>query len=205
MQLANPLIIPSPPGPSQPFAPDYFQTVISLCEVIRQLYTKLGTLLGPGATTPNLSDIRSAARSPGSVSGTGTGTGNSSPRAATFGLNKARTVSGMSGQMGSAGTSLHGGGPSLGGRVGWATGTGEQVMKMDLKLKVSPPPPRFPSARTRTRRADRDRHIENPQHVCERDGIHRAESGGRGTRLALARRVAPVVRDRIEFRRRVDI
>ncbi|KAG7531384.1 hypothetical protein FFLO_04381 [Filobasidium floriforme] len=119
-----------------PFAPDYFQTVISLCEVIRQLYTKIGSLLGPHATTPNLSDVRSAARSPGP-------SGNSSPRASTFAstMNKNRTVSGMSSQMGSGGTSLHGGAGgssmsmSIGGRAGWVTGTGEQIMKLDLKLK----------------------------------------------------------------------
>jgi hypothetical protein len=57
-------------------------------------------------------------------------------------MNKNRTVSGMSSQMGSGGTSLHGGAGgssmsmAIGGRAGWVTGTGEQIMKLDLKLKV---------------------------------------------------------------------
>ena len=121
----------------QPFTPDYFQTVISLCEIIRQLYTRLGNLLGPNALTPTTTTttMTTTARSPGIP-----GAGNSSPRSTSFGVSvgmgKNRTTSSMSVQpgVGIAGGGGNGGGS---GRAGWYPGTGELIMKMDSRLKVS--------------------------------------------------------------------
>lgn len=71
--LYNP-VLPSLTLADQPFLPDYFETVISLCEIIRQVYIKLGLMLvpaddpagGPGGTpqTATASTPHTAGASP---------------------------------------------------------------------------------------------------------------------------------------------
>lgn len=151
----------------QPFTPDYFQTIISLCEVIRQLYICLGKFFNPSTSSnpynhPNVSEtptIRSMTGRPpmpssGSASG---GTSNFSGSTLVdsqhqpFGLGlgshhlSPKGISfGLKGRnvsgaaAGPAGLGFGAGG-ALGHRGGgaWTMGTGDQVMRADARLKVS--------------------------------------------------------------------
>ncbi len=134
--------------PAQPFLPDYFQTVISLCEIIRQVYIKLGLMLVPNldepssattATTPQTANpyipYRRVSEQATPLAGQGSATAPSAynpPKSAGPGSN-------FEGGPRSA-SITYGSGWKTPGRAGgsaaWSPVLCELIMKADAKLKV---------------------------------------------------------------------
>lgn len=61
--------IRSSPSSWQPFTPDYFQIIISLCEIIRQFYIKLSVLIDPASMENSIAPRPDSAAPYGSVNG----------------------------------------------------------------------------------------------------------------------------------------